>query len=101
VAVQSILAYLKIPRERRKGHLRFVLFSSAMLAVYSVVRIFDIWSVFEDLFKAGPSGKSYIEAYRKYTHSSSSSRIRWIVSNVLGDGISTAADILMVGRNDA
>jgi hypothetical protein len=68
-----------------------------MLAVYSVVRNFDIWSVFDNLFKAGPGGKSYIEAHRKYAQSSSSSESQWILSNILGDAIMTAADILMVG----
>jgi hypothetical protein len=101
IAVQSILAYLKVPREQRGGHLRFVLFSSAMLAAYSVVLVFDIWIVFDSLFKAGPSGKSYIEAYRKDTQSNSSSRSRWILSKALGDAVVTAADSLMVRRDCA
>jgi hypothetical protein len=69
-----------------------------MLTAYSILLILDLWHVFDGLFKAGPSGKSYIELERKYVGPKSPIMSRWIVRTVIGCAIGSAADILMVGR---
>ncbi|KAH6912331.1 hypothetical protein BKA70DRAFT_1267246 [Coprinopsis sp. MPI-PUGE-AT-0042] len=98
MAVDGVSTYFKFPRERRKGYLRFLVFSGVMLAANSISLLFDIWVVFDNLFKAGPDGISYIKAYRKASESHGLNRRVMVTGGAMGDVTAAAGDILLLWR---
>ncbi|KAH6912327.1 hypothetical protein BKA70DRAFT_1267208 [Coprinopsis sp. MPI-PUGE-AT-0042] len=98
MAADGFSAYLKIPKEGRKGHLHFVTFSCILLAVSSTSLVLDIWVVFNNLFKAGPNGRSYIEVFRQDSENNALMRRVLIVCGAMGDLTVVAGDILLLWR---
>ncbi|KAH6904103.1 hypothetical protein BKA70DRAFT_1298456 [Coprinopsis sp. MPI-PUGE-AT-0042] len=98
MVIDSISTYSTMPQERRKGHLRFLVFSCAILVAGSITLAFDLWEVFGNLFTAGPDGKSYIEAYRRNSKAKNSNLVMAILGGVMMDGIVVAGDILLLWR---
>ncbi|KAH6912329.1 hypothetical protein BKA70DRAFT_1267212 [Coprinopsis sp. MPI-PUGE-AT-0042] len=98
MATNGVSSYFKIPKERRKGHLSFLAFSGVLLAASSVHLVLDIWGVFNNLVKAGPNGRSYIEAFHKDAESSSVNRRVAIVVGSMGDLTVVVGDMLLLWR---
>ncbi|KAH6912338.1 hypothetical protein BKA70DRAFT_1219465 [Coprinopsis sp. MPI-PUGE-AT-0042] len=84
MVVSGISTFFKLSKERRKGHLRFLLFSTAILAVTSLDLGLDIWIVFRNLFQGGPNPRSYVEAFRA-DDANESLRRPQIVATALSD----------------
>ncbi|KAH6912337.1 hypothetical protein BKA70DRAFT_1535717 [Coprinopsis sp. MPI-PUGE-AT-0042] len=86
-----------MPKERRKGYLQPLIFSGVILVASGICLVLDVWVVFNNLFKAGPTGISYIEAYRNDSAGNSSHNVVMILSSVTGDVTIAAGDILLFG----
>ncbi|KAH6912335.1 hypothetical protein BKA70DRAFT_830541 [Coprinopsis sp. MPI-PUGE-AT-0042] len=97
MVVAGVGTYCKIPKERRKGHLRFLVFSGFILATYSTFLVLDTRQVFRDLFLAGPSGRSYVEVFRADAEDLSARPVQ-LVSVAMGDLTIIGGDILMLWR---
>ncbi|KAH6913692.1 hypothetical protein BKA70DRAFT_1263739 [Coprinopsis sp. MPI-PUGE-AT-0042] len=98
MAVDGVSTYLRLPKQRRRGYLRFLIFSGVILVASSINLILDVWGVFDSLFKAGPGGRSYIETFRKDAYDRSSSLNVKIIGGVMGDATLAAGDILLLWR---
>jgi hypothetical protein len=96
MALDGLSSYLNIAKEKRKGHLRFLAFSGILLTSLSVNVGLDIWVVFDSIFKAGPDGRSYIEAFRKDAETNHLSRRLILVVGATGDFTVAVGDILLV-----
>ncbi|KAH6912341.1 hypothetical protein BKA70DRAFT_1219468 [Coprinopsis sp. MPI-PUGE-AT-0042] len=100
MVASGTFTFLKIPKQRRKGHLRFIMFSVVLLVTSSISLAVDICWVFNNLFNAGPDGKSYIENFRKESepNGKSSSWVLAYITVVIDDVTIAAADILLLWR---
>jgi hypothetical protein len=96
MAIDGLSSYLNLSKNKRKGHLRFVAFSGVLLTAHSVNLGLDIWMVFNSIFKAGPDGRSYIEAYRKDAETNHLSRVIILLCNGTWDFTVVLADMILV-----
>jgi hypothetical protein len=94
----SFSTFFKLSKEKRKGHLRFLVFSVALLSMTSVAWSLQVWGVFRNLFRAGPDPKSYVEAFRADGMNEMVRRAQ-IVTVACTDATIIAADVLMVRRS--
>jgi hypothetical protein len=99
MAIDGFSTFVKIPKERRKGHRPFLVFSLVLLAATSIHLVFDIWAVFNSIFNGGPDGKSYIDAYRKSTQTYDLNRRVTIAGGSMGDLTVVVGDMLLVSLN--
>ncbi|KAH6912334.1 hypothetical protein BKA70DRAFT_1080937, partial [Coprinopsis sp. MPI-PUGE-AT-0042] len=99
MVIDNISTYLTMPQERRKGYLRFLVFSGFILAASSISLAFDICVVFRNLFTAGPDGRSYIEAYRRDAEANTSTMFALVIAGgAMADLTITSGDILLLWR---
>ncbi|KAH6912340.1 hypothetical protein BKA70DRAFT_1219467 [Coprinopsis sp. MPI-PUGE-AT-0042] len=94
MVVSCTSTFFKLWKERRQGYLRFILFSTVILAVTSIELGLDIWLVFRNLFKGGPSPRSYVEAFQA-DNVNESLRGPRIAAIALSDMTIVLADVLM------
>ncbi|KAH6912304.1 hypothetical protein BKA70DRAFT_1535664 [Coprinopsis sp. MPI-PUGE-AT-0042] len=97
MALYGISAYLRMTKERRKGLPRFLVFSAMMLATSSAYLILDTRQVFRNLFNAGPSGRSYVEAFRADAKNQGL-RSAQLVTAAMTDMTVIGGDILVLWR---
>lgn len=95
VVLSGLFAFFSIPKQRRKGRLRFILVSLLILSTSTVDVVFDIWRAFRVSFLGGPTGRAYIEAGSIVWRENS----KWLVVGDVMLCITIAAgDLLMLWR---
>ncbi|KAH6912296.1 hypothetical protein BKA70DRAFT_1219428 [Coprinopsis sp. MPI-PUGE-AT-0042] len=66
VVLYATSVFLATPTKERAGRLRFIIISYTILATSSVHTALDAWGCYRVLYKGGPNGKSYVQAYTDY-----------------------------------
>ena len=63
MVLYGIQSFLKMPKEKRKGRRRFIIFSCLLLATSTTDVIFDLWDSFVILFEGRLGDDIYFEAF--------------------------------------
>ena len=87
-----MIAFFGTPQKERKGRGRFMIISWIILALQSIALGLGIWKHFQDLYQGGPTGFSYIEAFRRFK----TPRTIGLIGDVAFTGNLAMADLLMV-----
>lgn len=95
IVLSGLSTFLQMPKDLRRGRLRFILISWFILITSSTDTILDIRDVFHHLYAGGPTGTAYMRALK-------ANRMGSLATGVLSDAMLVACiaagDILMLWR---
>ncbi|KAH6904102.1 hypothetical protein BKA70DRAFT_1193824 [Coprinopsis sp. MPI-PUGE-AT-0042] len=97
MAISGVSTFWKLPKDRRKGHLRLLAFSGVILATNSTNLFIDTWIVFNNLLHSGPEGRRYIEAFYNDLGDAKLSRLS-TVATITGYATLSVGDVLLLWR---
>ncbi|KAH6912330.1 hypothetical protein BKA70DRAFT_1267220 [Coprinopsis sp. MPI-PUGE-AT-0042] len=87
----GLAAFLRAPKNRREGRLRFILFSFAILATSSTDITLDLVEFFGDLYTGGPTGNEFLKVISTYNKKRNTLAVAadsaWGATILLGDGL--------------